>query len=102
MRSLAEFILSLLQLFEAEGNLLRANVLRTARGCGLIVVGVVFVAVAIAFFVAAVYELLISIMPSSAVFALMGLICGAIALCLIWSANKCGRIKQKDIPTKNS
>lgn len=87
---MAELVLSLCDLLEAEGRLLRQNITRTGAGCGIAGIGLLFVCGALLFLTAAVYEILAMYMPKPLVLLVMCAICGLIAVILIiWSGKKC-------------
>lgn len=86
---MAELVLSLCDLLEAEGRLLRQNVRRTGSGCALAGIGLVFIAAALAFLVAAIYKALSLILAPPLVMLILGCICAMIAAIFFWSAKKC-------------
>lgn len=86
MKGLAELVVSLCDLCEAEGRLLQEGVLRTVRRTVTLTLGLLFGAAALALLLAALYALLTSLMPVPAALALLGLASAAIAVCLLWSA----------------
>lgn len=94
MNSLAELILSLCDLVEAEGRLLKTNILRLFRSCVIGLIGLLFGAAALAFFVGAIYNILVEFMPQYAALAIVGLVCIVICAVLVWSAGKCDRNKK--------
>lgn len=87
MGSLAELILNLCDLLEAEGRLLRANVLRATQKGVLLVLGLLFGAAGLAFFVAAIYKALAMLVPEPVALAILGFLCLAIGI-IIWSASQ--------------
>lgn len=87
MKSVAELALSLCDLIEAEGRLLRVNIQRTGRGCGIMAIGLVFVAAALAFLTAAIYVWLADWLSRPAALLIMAGVCVLFAAILIWSAN---------------
>lgn len=84
MKGLTELVISFFDLLEAEGQLLQHNVLRTLRMAMLLVVGLLFGGAALAFFVAALYKALSSVLPPTWVLCIMGLACAGIAGGLLW------------------
>ncbi|WP_300926841.1 hypothetical protein [uncultured Desulfovibrio sp.] len=63
MKGLAELVVSLCDLCEAEGRLLQEGVLRTVRRTVTLTLGLLFGAAALALLLAALYALLTSFMP---------------------------------------
>lgn len=95
MKGLAELVLSLCELAEAEGRALRQSVKRAGSGCLLIAIGMGFLAAALAFAVAAASQALARVLPPwGASLALSGL-CLLIAVIVIWSGNKCAGRKPR-------
>lgn len=88
MKGLAELVVSLCDLCEAEGRLLQEGVLRTVRRTVILTLGLLFGAAALALLLAALYALLISLMPVPAALAILGLASAAVAACLLWSARR--------------
>lgn len=88
MKGLAELVVSLCDLCEAEGRLLQEGVLRTVRRAVALMLGLLFGAAALAFLLAALYVLLTSLMPVPAALVTLGLASAAIAACLLWSARR--------------
>ena len=86
MKGLAELVVSLCDLCEAEGRLLEAGILRTVRRVGLLSLGLLFGAAALALLLAALYALLTALLPTSAALALLGGASAAIAGLLLWMA----------------
>ncbi|WP_165176617.1 hypothetical protein [Desulfovibrio sp. ZJ369] len=84
MKGLTECIISFFDLLEAEGQLLRHNVLRTLRMALLLALGLLFGVAAVAFFVAALYKALSLVLHPAWVLCIIGLICAGIAGGLLW------------------
>lgn len=91
MAGVAELILSFCDLLEAEGRILRINIMRIVYGCLILTLGIAFGGAALFFFVASAYEWLLTIFSKTATLAMMGGICLFIALVLLWSASYCGK-----------
>lgn len=88
MKGLAELVVSLCDLCEAEGRLLQEGVLRTVRRAVTLMLGLLFGAAALALLLAALYALLTGFMPVPAALAVLGLASAAIAACLLLSARR--------------
>lgn len=86
MKGLAELVVSLCDLCEAEGRLLEAGILRTVRRVGLLSLGLLFGAAALALLLAALYALLTALLPRPAALALLGCASAAIAGLLLLMA----------------
>lgn len=86
MKGLAELVVSLCDLCEAEGRLLEAGILRTVRRAALLSLGLLFGAAALALLLAALYALLTALLPRPAALALLGGASAGIAGILLWSA----------------
>lgn len=84
MKKLAEIILSLLNLFEAEGRLLRFRALATLRNAGFLFLGILFFFAALVFFLCSFYQFLIQYFNPSATLLMMGLTSSLIAFPLLW------------------
>ncbi len=84
----AELILSLCDLLEAEGRVLRENAQNIGLGCAIAGIALLFVAAALALVTIAAFEGLLAILPVSAVLLIVAAICIAIALCLFLAARK--------------
>lgn len=82
--NLAQLIISLLNLLESEGRLLRFNIFRTVSNCGILIIGLLFIAAGLVFFVAASYKALIIFMPQPVALAVMGLLSLILGLILMW------------------
>lgn len=102
MVRLAEFILGLLSLIEAEGRLLRLNTLILTRGIIFILMGFICGAGALAFFLAALYKALILVLPELLSLVIMGGACSLLAIIFIWSVPGCRRKTRKNIPTSKA
>lgn len=77
---MAELILSLCDLVEAEGRVLRKNAQRLGKSCALWAVVFIFLTLALFFATAAIYELLTIWLPRGLVFLGMAFVTGVIAL----------------------
>lgn len=97
LKGLAELVLSLCDLVEAEGRLLKQGVNRTGRGCVLSAIALLFIGAALAFVIAAIYEALAGIVPRPVAFLVLAAACALTAFVVLWSAQKC--IKKR--PKKN-
>ena len=86
VKGLAGLVVSLCDLCEAEGRLLEAGILRTVRRVGLLSLGLLFGAAALALILGALYALLTSLLPTPAALALLGGASAVIAAILLWSA----------------
>ena len=86
MKGLGELVVSLCDLCEAEGRLLEAGILRTVRRVGLLSLGLLFGAVALALLLAALYALLTALLPRPAALALLGCASALIAGLFLWRA----------------
>ncbi|WP_291358272.1 hypothetical protein [Desulfovibrio sp.] len=86
MKGLAELVVSLCDLCEAEGRLLEAGILRTVRRAGLLSLGLLFGAAALALLLGALYTLLTSLLPTPAALGLLGGASALIAALLLWGA----------------
>lgn len=95
MKGLAELVLSLCDLIEAEGRLLRKSVKRTGQGCVLSAVGIIFIGAALAFLVAAAYEAVAALVPAPVAFLILAAMCGLFAAGILWSARQCTRKSPK-------
>lgn len=83
MKKLAEMILSLLDLLEAEGYLLRIRTLDTIRDGALLFLGIMLLGAAVAFFLAALYYTLIIFISTPLALCALGIISLGIALLLL-------------------
>lgn len=101
MNSMAELVLSLCNLVEAEGRLLQKNTLAVFRSCILLLAAMIFGIAAIAFFIAAIYAVLNEILPTYLVLCIMGLACLAVAAAFYWSMRIC-RNKPKSPPPQTN
>ena len=86
MKGLAELVVSLCDLCEAEGRLLEAGILRTVRRVGLLSLGLLFGAAALALLLAALYALLTALLPTPAALVLLGCASAALAGLFLWMA----------------
>ena len=98
MKGLAELVVSLCDLCEAEGRLLESGILRTVRRVGLLSLGLLFGAAALALLLAALYALLTALLPRPAALGLLGAASAVIAGLLLWGAR--GRAAQDAGETK--
>lgn len=87
MKGLAELVVSLCDLCEAEGRLLEAGILRTVRRAALLSLGLLFGGAAIALLLGALYALLTSLLSTPAALALLGCASAAIAGVFLWRAH---------------
>lgn len=97
MNNLAELVLSLCSLFEAEGRLLRENILLTLSRFLLIVAGAGFAVTALAFFLAGIYNILLAIMPKALALACLGLASALISFIFFWSSALWRRKKKQNL-----
>ncbi|MDE7241007.1 hypothetical protein, partial [Desulfovibrio sp.] len=88
MKGLAELVVSLCDLCEAEGRLLEAGILRTVRRAALLSLGLIFGAAGLALLLGALYALLSELLSRPAALALLGCASAAIAGLLLWCARK--------------
>lgn len=86
MNGLTEIIIRFFDLLEAEGRLLQRNALSTVRMGALLVLGLIFGAVAVFFLVAALYQALVTLLHPAWVFCILALVCAGIAGGLLWFA----------------
>ena len=86
MKGLAELVVSLCDLCEAEGRLLEEGILRTVRRVAFLSLGLLFGAGALALLLAALYALLTDLMPTPAALALLGAASAAVAAGLLLGA----------------
>lgn len=86
MKGLAELVVSLCDLCEAEGRLLEAGILRTVRRAALLSLGLLFGAAALALLLGALYAGLTALVPTPAALALLGCASAAIAGIFLWRA----------------
>ena len=86
MKGLAELVVSLCDLCEAEGRLLEDGILRTVRRMAFLSLGLLFGAAALALLLAALYALLTELMPTPWALALLGVASAAVAACLLLGA----------------
>ena len=98
MKGLAELVVSLCDLCEAEGRLLEAGILRTVRRAALLSLGLLFGAAALALLLAALYALLTTFLPRPATLALLGCASAAIAGLFLWRARDGAGPAAQDAP----
>lgn len=79
MKSLAELVLSLCDLCEAEGRVLRENVRNIGLGCAIAGIGLLFVAAAMALVAISIFEGLLAILPLPACLLILAVVCMLIA-----------------------
>lgn len=84
MKGLAGLVLGLIDLLEAEGALLRENVLRTVRQCVILSLGLIFAGAALAFFVASTYTALAIYVSRPMALAIIGIVCALLSVTLLW------------------
>ena len=84
MNGLTEIIIRFFDLLEAEGRVLQRNALSTVRMAVLLVLGLIFGAVAVFFLVAALYQALVTVLHPAWVFCILALACAGIAGGLLW------------------
>lgn len=102
MLRLAEFILGLFSLIEAEGKLLRLHITRLTASLSLLVIGFICAAVALGFLAAALYETLRLYFSSPLAFLLMGCALGVLSAIIIGSALKCQPSKKRKKPASKT
>lgn len=84
VNGLTEIVIRFFDLLEAEGRQLQRSALLTVRMAALLVLGLIFGAVAVFFLVAALYQALVVILHPVWVLCIMGLVCAGIAGGLLW------------------
>lgn len=84
VNGLTEIVIRFFDLLEAEGRQLQRSALLTVRMATLLVLGLIFGAVAVFFLVAALYQALVVILHPVWVLCIMGLVCAGIAGGLLW------------------
>mgnify|MGYP000033983357 FL=1 len=84
MNGLTEIVIRFFDLLEAEGRQLQRSALLTVRMAALLVLGLIFGAVAVFFLVAALYQALVVILHPAWVLCIMALVCAGIAGGLLW------------------
>ena len=84
VNGLTEIVIRFFDLLEAEGRQLHRSALITVRMAVLLVLGLIFGAVAVFFLVAALYQALVVILHPAWVLCIMGLVCAGIAGGLLW------------------
>lgn len=85
---MAEFIIALLELLEAEGRDLRRGIHEISLGLGFIIVGGILLLSGIVFLALALYLYLTRTMPPSTVMMICGLLSLIISGGLIWIASR--------------
>lgn len=89
MKGVAELVLSFIDLLEAEGRSLKRNLGRAGLGCGLCVIGVIFLGGVFAFLVLATYEALANIVPRTIAWLILAGCCLLITAVLLGGARLC-------------
>ncbi len=84
VNGLTEIVIRFFDLLEAEGRQLQRSALLTVRMAALLVLGLIFGAVAVFFLVAALYQALVVILHPAWVLCIMALVCAGIAGGLLW------------------
>ena len=84
VNGLTEIVIRFFDLLEAEGRQLQRSALLTVRMAVLLVLGLIFGAVAVFFLVAAMYQALVVILHPAWVLCIMALVCAGIAGGLLW------------------
>ena len=84
VNGLTESVIRFFDLLEAEGRQLQRSALLTVRMAALLVLGLIFGAVAVFFLVAALYQALVVILHPAWVLCIMALVCAGIAGGLLW------------------
>lgn len=84
VNGLTEIVIRFFDLLEAEGRQLQRSALLTVRMAVLLVLGLIFGAVAVFFLVAALYQALVVILHPAWVLCIMALVCAGIAGGLLW------------------
>ena len=84
VNGLTEIVIRFFDLLEAEGRQLQRSALLTVRMAALLVLGLIFGAVAVFFLVAAMYQALVVILHPAWVLCIMALVCAGIAGGLLW------------------
>lgn len=100
MKGLSELILSLFDLAEAEGRVLKVNAIGATRSCALTLLGFLFGAAGLVFFLAAAYDLLIKILPRWLVLCAVGAGCLVLAAIILWSARGWKKKKRMKEPIR--
>lgn len=93
MKGLAEFVLSLCDLAEAEGRVFRENVFRVGIGCILAALGLLFIGASLAFIAASFYHALLTITSTPMALLAISAFCAFIGFILLWLGcfNKSGK-----------
>ena len=84
VNGLTEIVIRFFDLLEAEGRQLQRSALLTVRMAALLVLGLIFGAVAVFCLVAALYQALVVILHPAWVLCIMALVCAGIAGGLLW------------------
>lgn len=101
MKGFAELILSLCDLAEAEGRVLRENIRKVGSGCLLSAIGILFLAAALAFLVASAYKALNLFLPQPLSLLLLSVMCALMGIVLIWSARSPKKDRRGDTDGTN-
>lgn len=88
MKGLAEVILGLCGLVEAEGRLLRENAFTLTRRCVILTLGLLFGAGALALGIAAAYEVMLLMLPEPGALAVAAVLCALVCAALLWSVRE--------------
>lgn len=94
MKGLAGLILSLFDLFEAEGRLLQENILITVQRAVIMAFGLLFGVAAVAFLVAAAFATLTMYLAVPVVLFLIAILCASICGAMIWWVKR-GKVQIK-------
>lgn len=94
MLRVAEFILGLFSLAEAEGRLLRLNITRLTASLSLLIIGFLCAAIALGFLAAALYETLGLFFNKPVALLIMGCALAVLSAILIGSALKWPKSKK--------
>lgn len=100
MKGLAGLVLSLCDLAEAEGRLLRDNIRRVGTGCALSFIAILFIGAALAFLVAAIYAAIANYTSGPLAWLIMCGVCFLISLLVFWSSSLCAKKSPKKAPKK--
>ena len=95
MKSLAELVLSLCELAEAEGRNLRRSALIAGQGCALTCGAVLLVLASLGLVICAGYDVLVMFVPRYVAFLLTAALAALFAVILFWSAKKCMPVQKK-------
>lgn len=88
MKGMAELVLSLCELAEAEGRVLRTNVQRMGKGCALVTIAFFFLTLALIFVLVAIYDILAIWLPKAVLLLIMGFITALLAMVFFALARK--------------